>query len=88
MAVTFEAGCKPYMAPERINPDPKRKGYDIRSDVWSLGITMMEMATGKFPYETSGNFFQQLKRVCDDEPPRLPADSAFSEDFQDFIVQW
>lgn len=37
IAQTFEAGCKPYMAPERINPDPKRKGYDIRSDVWSLG---------------------------------------------------
>ena len=29
--------------PERINPDPsvQRQGYDIRSDVWSLGITMV-----------------------------------------------
>lgn len=26
IAQTFEAGCKPYMAPERINPDPNRKG--------------------------------------------------------------
>ena len=38
IAQTFEAGCKPYMAPERINPDPNRRGYDIRSDVWSLGL--------------------------------------------------
>jgi mitogen-activated protein kinase kinase 3 len=86
IAKTYDAGCKPYMAPERINPDPQRTGYDIRSDVWSLGITMMELAIGKFPYSSSGNFFQQLKRVCQDEPPRLPQDR-FSPRFEDFIVQ-
>ena len=37
--------CKPYMAPERINPMGD-KSYDIRSDVWSLGISMIEIATG------------------------------------------
>ncbi|OTF77770.1 dual specificity mitogen-activated protein kinase kinase 6-like protein, partial [Euroglyphus maynei] len=35
VARTYEAGCKPYMAPERLLPN--QKGYDIRSDVWSLG---------------------------------------------------
>jgi mitogen-activated protein kinase kinase 3 len=75
------------MAPERINPSKDRKGYDIRSDIWSLGITMMEMAIGKFPYASSGNFFQQLKRVCDDEPPRLPDDGRYTSEFQDFIAQ-
>lgn len=35
VAKTFEAGCKAYMAPERLVPN--QKGYDIRSDVWSLG---------------------------------------------------
>ncbi|RWS13206.1 dual specificity mitogen-activated protein kinase kinase 6-like protein, partial [Dinothrombium tinctorium] len=89
VAKTHDAGCKPYMAPERINPDPRRQGqYDIRSDVWSLGITMMELATGKFPYPapTSGGFFEQLKRVCQDDPPRLKP-GLFSADFEDFIVQ-
>lgn len=79
------------MAPERINParDPARAGYDIRSDVWSLGITMMELSIGRFPYvETPGNFFLQLKRVCDDDPPRLPSSSRFSADYQDFISLW
>lgn len=38
--------------------------YDIRSDVWSLGISMVEMATGKFPYNTWGTPFEQLKQVC------------------------
>lgn len=37
--------------------------YDIRSDVWSLGISMIEMATGKFPYNTWGTPFEQLKQV-------------------------
>lgn len=37
--------------------------YDIRSDVWSLGISMVEMATGKFPYNTWGTPFEQLKQV-------------------------
>jgi serine/threonine protein kinase len=41
IAQTFEAGCKPYMAPERINPNPNRPGYDIRSDVWSLGFILI-----------------------------------------------
>jgi serine/threonine protein kinase len=77
------------MAPERINPGKERQGYDIRSDVWSLGITMCELSIGRFPYEESpGNFFMQLKRVCDDDPPRLPEDDPrFSPEYRDFIVQ-
>lgn len=27
--------------PERINPEPTNPDYGIRSDVWSLGITMV-----------------------------------------------
>ncbi|CAG2114458.1 unnamed protein product [Medioppia subpectinata] len=84
IAQTFDAGCKPYMAPERINPDPNRKGYDIRSDVWSLGISMLELAIGKFPFPDSKNLFEQLKRICQDDPPTLPA-GQFSKDFEDFM---
>ncbi|XP_054159180.1 dual specificity mitogen-activated protein kinase kinase 6-like [Oppia nitens] len=86
IAQTFEAGCKPYMAPERINPDPQRRGYDIRSDVWSLGISMLELAIGKYPFPESKNLFEQLKRICQDDPPRLPP-NRFSKDFESFIEQ-
>jgi serine/threonine protein kinase len=41
IAKTRDAGCRPYMAPERIDPRQSGKGYDVRSDVWSLGITMV-----------------------------------------------
>ena len=39
-------GTTGYMAPERVRGRP----YTIRSDIWSLGITLAELATGSFPY--------------------------------------
>ena len=51
------------MAPERIDPSGEPGKYDIRSDVWSLGISMIEMATGRFPYNLWSTPFEQLKQV-------------------------
>ncbi|XP_053678046.1 dual specificity mitogen-activated protein kinase kinase 6 [Anopheles nili] len=92
VAKTIDAGCKPYMAPERIDPTSgsRTAGYDIKSDVWSLGITMVEIATGRFPYASWRTPFEQLKQVVKDEPPRLPAAAApgseeFSAELHAFI---
>ncbi|KAG8227372.1 hypothetical protein J437_LFUL000380 [Ladona fulva] len=87
MAKTIDAGCKPYMAPERIDPHGNPSQYDIRSDVWSLGISLLELATGRFPYPTWGTPFEQLKQVVKDDPPRLPTSSDFTPEFQDFIAK-
>uniref|UniRef100_A0A8D2MU71 mitogen-activated protein kinase kinase n=1 Tax=Zonotrichia albicollis TaxID=44394 RepID=A0A8D2MU71_ZONAL len=46
VAKTMDAGCKPYMAPERINPELNQKGYSVKSDIWSLGITMVRPPGG------------------------------------------
>ncbi|XP_074647386.1 dual specificity mitogen-activated protein kinase kinase 6-like isoform X2 [Tubulanus polymorphus] len=86
VAKTMDAGCKPYMAPERINPEKDQKGYDVRTDVWSLGITMIELATGKFPYNSWATPFDQLRAVVQDPAPTLPPNQ-FSSEFEDFIVQ-
>jgi mitogen-activated protein kinase kinase len=48
LATTF-TGTKYYMAPERILGMP----YSVTSDVWSLGITLMEVAQHRFPYQQS-----------------------------------
>lgn len=39
VADTREAGCRPYMAPEKLSQTAR--SYDIRSDVWSLGVTLV-----------------------------------------------
>ncbi|EDW48970.1 dual specificity mitogen-activated protein kinase kinase 6 [Drosophila sechellia] len=85
IAKTIDAGCKPYMAPERIDPQGNPAQYDIRSDVWSLGIGMIEMATGRYPYDNWRTPFEQLRQVVEDSPPRLP-EGTFSPEFEDFIA--
>lgn len=79
-----------FQQPERIDPQ-RAKGYDVRSDVWSLGITLMEVATGRFPYPKWGSVFEQLYQVVQGEPPRLTTsynDMEFSDEFVDFVNTW
>lgn len=40
VAKTVNAGCKPYMPPERIEGEAK-DAYGVQADVWSLGITLV-----------------------------------------------
>lgn len=86
IAKTRDAGCRPYMAPERIDPKNFGRGYDVRSDVWSLGITLIEASTGKFPYPKWTSVFDQLTQVVQGDPPRLSStDGNFSSEFIDFV---
>lgn len=82
-AKTRSAGCAAYMAPERI--DPAKSVYDIRADVWSLGITLVELATAVFPYRGCKTDFEVLTKVLTSNPPRLPDDQHFSPEFRDFV---
>ncbi|XP_033168634.1 dual specificity mitogen-activated protein kinase kinase hemipterous isoform X1 [Drosophila mauritiana] len=86
-ANTRSAGCAAYMAPERI--DPKKPKYDIRADVWSLGITLVELATARSPYEGCNTDFEVLTKVLDSEPPCLPYGEGynFSQQFRDFVIK-
>ncbi|EDV27376.1 uncharacterized protein TRIADDRAFT_21381, partial [Trichoplax adhaerens] len=87
IAKTRDAGCRPYMAPERINPETARDGYDVRSDIWSLGITLVELATGKFPYPQWKTIFEQLSQVVSGPAPRLVNTSGkqFTDEFISFV---
>ncbi|CAI2356321.1 unnamed protein product [Caenorhabditis sp. 36 PRJEB53466] len=84
LAKTVQAGCKPYMPPERIDGETK-SAYDVRADVWSLGITIIEIAVGTHPYANWKTPFEQLKQVVKEPPPKLPMESGFSMDCQYFI---
>jgi serine/threonine protein kinase len=79
------AGCAGYMAPERIDPiDPKNPVYDIRADVWSLGVTLVELATGEYPYKNCNNEFEVMSTILTSEAPRLEGDH-FSDMFKSFV---
>lgn len=47
----MNAGCKPYMPPERIEGE-KKVAYDVRADVWSLGITLVRTSILMYPNYT------------------------------------
>jgi len=47
-------GSLPYCSPEHIEG---RKLLDVRSDIYSLGILMFEMLTGKHPFHATSNSF-------------------------------
>jgi mitogen-activated protein kinase kinase len=63
-------GCQSYMAPERISSggmaqagaNPGGGTYSVQSDIWSLGLSIIECALGRYPYppETYNNIFSQL----------------------------
>uniref|UniRef100_A0A1I7XYV6 mitogen-activated protein kinase kinase n=1 Tax=Steinernema glaseri TaxID=37863 RepID=A0A1I7XYV6_9BILA len=84
LAKTVNAGCKPYMPPERIEGDSK-DSYDVRADVWSLGITLIEIATGSHPYAKWRTPFDQLRQVVNEPPPTVPQELGFSHEFHDFV---
>ncbi len=47
-------GSLPYSSPEHMEG---RKLLDVRSDIYSLGVLMFEMLTGKHPFKTQSNSF-------------------------------
>ncbi|KAG1178832.1 hypothetical protein G6F70_000523 [Rhizopus microsporus] len=68
------AGTPNWMAPEVI----KLAGASTKSDIWSLGCTIVEMLTGKPPYAGMHSFAAMYKIVEDDEPP-IPKNLNLSE---------
>ncbi|KAF2726341.1 kinase-like protein [Polychaeton citri CBS 116435] len=87
-------GCQSYMAPERISSGGMSAAgavgpgtYSVQSDIWSLGLSIIECALGRYPYppETYDNIFSQLAAIVDGDPPDLPADR-FSEAAHDFVA--
>jgi len=65
IANTF-VGTSIYMSPERI----QGAEYSVKSDVWSLGITLVELANGRFP------FIDALSDDDDDDNSDLDEDYA------------
>lgn len=54
-----------YMSPEQMRGS---MSIDARSDIWSLGVVLYELVTGRVPFEEK-NFAQLVWRVVNEEPP-------------------
>lgn len=80
LAKTF-VGTLTYMSPERMQGEK----YTYTGDIWSLGIVIVELMTGRFPFKETKDFMQMLDQIAEQQSPNVPNNGHFSEELQDFI---
>ncbi|KAL4510019.1 hypothetical protein ABPG72_010212 [Tetrahymena utriculariae] len=70
-----------WMAPELI----KNEKHGRRIDVWSLGCTVIEMASAQHPWENIKKFSDLANAVIEQQP--IPIPQHLSEECKDFILK-
>uniref|UniRef100_A0A4W6CVZ7 non-specific serine/threonine protein kinase n=1 Tax=Lates calcarifer TaxID=8187 RepID=A0A4W6CVZ7_LATCA len=82
---TLEALCPWWMAPEVVMCETsKDRPYDYKADIWSLGVTLIELAQIEPPNHEM-NPMRVLLKIAKSEPPTLMHPSRWSPEFNDFL---
>jgi len=61
-------GSLPWAAPEQVEGLPEQ--IDLRTDVYSLGVMLYHVLTGRFPYTVVGNLRDVFEQISRGEPTR------------------
>ncbi|KAF5901567.1 STE20-like serine/threonine-protein kinase isoform X2, partial [Clarias magur] len=78
-------GTPYWMAPEVVMCETsKDRPYDYKADIWSLGITLIELAQIEPPNHEM-NPMRVLLKIAKSEPPTLMQPSRWSPEFSDFL---
>ncbi|XP_041065066.1 STE20-like serine/threonine-protein kinase isoform X4 [Carcharodon carcharias] len=78
-------GTPYWMAPEVVMCETsKDKPYDYKADIWSLGVTLIEMAQMEPPHHEL-NPMRVLLKIAKADPPTLAQPSRWSPEFSDFL---
>ena len=71
-----------YISPEQASGKP----IDQRSDLYSLGIVMYEMATGRLPFYADSPISVALMQVNDNPPPPRSVDDGIPQGLEQIIL--
>ncbi|XP_037535878.1 STE20-like serine/threonine-protein kinase isoform X2 [Nematolebias whitei] len=78
-------GTPYWMAPEVVMCETsKDRPYDYKADIWSLGVTLIELAQIEPPNHEM-NPMRVLLKIAKSEPPTLMQPSRWSPEFNDFL---
>uniref|UniRef100_A0A3Q2W483 non-specific serine/threonine protein kinase n=1 Tax=Haplochromis burtoni TaxID=8153 RepID=A0A3Q2W483_HAPBU len=78
-------GTPYWMAPEVVMCETsKDRPYDFKADIWSLGVTLIELAQIEPPNHEM-NPMRVLLKIAKSEPPTLMNPSRWSPEFSDFL---
>uniref|UniRef100_A0A9J7Y5X2 non-specific serine/threonine protein kinase n=1 Tax=Cyprinus carpio carpio TaxID=630221 RepID=A0A9J7Y5X2_CYPCA len=78
-------GTPYWMAPEVVMCETMKDApYDYKADIWSLGITLIELAQIEPPHHEL-NPMRVLLKIAKSEPPTLEKPAKWSMEFKDFL---
>ncbi|XP_039888145.1 serine/threonine-protein kinase 10 [Simochromis diagramma] len=78
-------GTPYWMAPEVVMCETMKDApYDYKADIWSLGITLIELAQIEPPHHEL-NPMRVLLKIAKSEPPSLEQPKKWSQAFNDFL---